>query len=536
MNGYDVMQSGSQIRATSETSIYKKRPSNRIQIQNLPKTFTQEGIDQILAGCGTVKKTNILNSETGPLVNVIFDTAEDAQKAVEILNEREYDGSNLKVEVMTNTVTNGRNNRPLAGGIRQKGPFQPGMARGAGIPVRLLVPSEYVGAIIGRKGQTIRTITTKCKARVDVHGKENSGLVEKVISIYGQPENCTNACKEILLVMQQEATINNRGEIILKMLTDDRYCGRIIGKEGKMIKKIRDDTGTKINVSNSAQEMAALYPDRVIAIRGSVDGMAQAEAAVSAKLAECITQEMQQTHNMGAMMMMPAASDTGYYSNNRPYDGTGLGYYSSMYPPTVSQQPIGNMGPSGGVSGPVTESCQIGVPNAAVGAIIGTAGSNIKQLMRDSGAFVIIESKKDGSDPPARTDPAVERIVTIKGNIDACWRAGYMIHEKMKMEGFGGNDDVRLKTIIRIPKSVVGRIIGKGGKNVRELQRATGAMIKLPEDPTTQGDDVAVELYGNFMSTQTAHSRIRALSNQTQQQNYANGGTPPMARGGSAPH
>jgi len=231
---------------------------------------------------------------------------------------------------------------------------------------------------------------------------------------------------------------------------------------------------------------------------------------------------------------MPAASDAGYYPNNRPYDGTGLGYYSPMYP-SVGQPPMGSMGPPG-VGGPVNESCQIGVPNAAVGAIIGTAGSNIKQLMRDSGAFVIIESKKDGSDPPARTDPAVERIVTIKGNIVACWRAGYMIHEKMKMGGFGGNDDVRLKTIIRIPKSVVGRIIGKGGKNVRELQRTTGAMIKLPEDPSMQGDDVAVELYGNFMATQNAHSRIRALANQTQQQNYANGGTPPMARGGSAPH
>ena len=32
----------------------------------------------------------------------------------------------------------------------------------------------------------------------------------QVISIYGQPENCTNACKEILKVMQQEATSTNR--------------------------------------------------------------------------------------------------------------------------------------------------------------------------------------------------------------------------------------------------------------------------------------------------------------------------------------
>lgn len=44
----------------------------------------------------------------------------------------------------------------------------------------ILVPSDFVGAIIGKKGQTIRDITAKHKARVDVHGKENAGLVEKV--------------------------------------------------------------------------------------------------------------------------------------------------------------------------------------------------------------------------------------------------------------------------------------------------------------------------------------------------------------------
>ena len=71
----------------------------------------------------------------------------------------------------------------------------------------------------------------------------------------------------------------------------------------------------------------------------------------------------------------------------------------------------------------------------------------------------------------------------------------------MKLEGFAGNDEVRLKTSILIPKLSVGRIIGKSGKNVRELQRATGAMIKLPEDPTTQGDEVTVDIIGNFIAT-----------------------------------
>ena len=44
----------------------------------------------------------------------------------------------------------------------------------------------------------------------------------------------------------------------------------------------------------SAQEMPALFPYRVICVRGTVEGMSQAEAAISAKLAECMEHEMQQ--------------------------------------------------------------------------------------------------------------------------------------------------------------------------------------------------------------------------------------------------
>jgi len=45
----------------------------------------------------------------------------------------------------------------------------------------------------------------------------------------------------------------------LKMLIDDRYCGRIIGKEGKIIKKIRDDTNTKIVISRYTNISCYVY-------------------------------------------------------------------------------------------------------------------------------------------------------------------------------------------------------------------------------------------------------------------------------------
>jgi len=55
----------------------------------------------------------------------------------------------------------------------------------------------------------------------------------------------------------------------------------------------------------SAQEMAALFPDRVIAIRGGIDNISQAESAISAKLAECIEHEMQQGLGMVSVLAWP---------------------------------------------------------------------------------------------------------------------------------------------------------------------------------------------------------------------------------------
>lgn len=79
----------------------------------------------------------------------------------------------------------------------------------------------------------------------------------------------------------------------------------------------------------------------------------------------------------------------------------------------------------------------------------------------------------------------------------------------MREEGFmSGSDDVRLTVEIVVASSQVGRIIGKGGQNVRELQRVTGSLIKLPEQPQQQGGgqqqdhDTTVHIVGPFYSVQ----------------------------------
>jgi len=67
--------------------------------------------------------------------------------------------------------------------------------------------------------------------------------------------------------------------------------------------------------------------------------------------------------------------------------------------------------------------------------------------------------------------------------------------------GAGDSSEIKLRTMMSVPRTVAGRIIGRQGKNVREIQRMTGAMVKL-NDETAASDETTAEVYGNFMATQ----------------------------------
>ena len=104
-------------------------------------------------------------------------------------------------------------------------------------------------------------------------------------------------------------------------------------------------------------------------------------------------------------------------------------------------------------------------------------GSYIKNIIKLSGASVKITPLS-----PEESKTVVERQVLIVGSPDAQWKAQYYIYEKIRQERFTSDENVKLRAELRVPAAIVGRIIGKSGKNVRELQRSTGATIKLPED------------------------------------------------------
>ncbi|XP_030378672.1 insulin-like growth factor 2 mRNA-binding protein 1 isoform X1 [Scaptodrosophila lebanonensis] len=478
--------------------------TSKILISGIPLQTRFEDIEPLLKPYGIVKQCEAISSkdQNTQTVHITFENPEQAQRAAGGLNGVEFEGSKLHAEQLDKNQRRSQRNQ------RNPYPGMPGPGRQADFPLRILVQSEMVGAIIGRQGSTIRTITQQSRARVDVHRKENVGSLEKSITIYGNPENCTNACKRILEVMQQEALSTNKGEICLKILAHNNLIGRIIGKSGNTIKRIMQDTDTKITVS-SINDINSFNLERIITVKGQIDNMSRAENQISTKLRQSYENDLQAMAPQS--LMFPGLHPMAMMST----PGNGMVFNTSMPFPScpsfaMSKTPASVVPPV--FPNDMQETTYLYIPNNAVGAIIGTKGSHIRSIMRFSNASLKI-APLDADKP---LDQQTERKVTIVGTPEGQWKAQYMIFEKMREEGFMcGTDDVRLTVELLVASSQVGRIIGKGGQNVRELQRVTGSVIKLPEHalaPPSGGDEeTPVHIIGPFYSVQSAQRRIRAM-------------------------
>lgn len=153
---------------------------------------------------------------------------------------------------------------------------------------------------------------------MDVHRKENVGSVEKAITIFGQPESCSNACLQILKVVQEEARNTGKADDLpLKILAHNNLVGRIIGKQGSTIKKIMEETDTKITVSSIA-EISNFNMERVITIRGDVEAMGRAEAEVSSKLRQAYENDVQ-AMNVSSLFYCPTPIYDAHYTGYDRY-------------------------------------------------------------------------------------------------------------------------------------------------------------------------------------------------------------------------
>ncbi|ESO89711.1 hypothetical protein LOTGIDRAFT_124728 [Lottia gigantea] len=111
---------------------------------------------------------------------------------------------------------------------------------------------------------------------------------------------------------------------------------------------------------------------------------------------------------------------------------------------------------------------EVQVPRSTVGSIIGRQGANIKKLQEESGARV---NFKDESSLSRRSDDS--RTVIIHGTSASAQQAEIMIRKII------ADMPAILTEEIQVPAVALGRIIGRGGENVREISRISKAKIYI---------------------------------------------------------
>ncbi|XP_049416186.1 insulin-like growth factor 2 mRNA-binding protein 1 isoform X3 [Epinephelus fuscoguttatus] len=472
-----------------EHSVPKKQRTRKLQIRNIPPHLQWEVLDGLLAQCGTVENCEQVNtdSETA-VVNVTYASREHARQAIQKLNGYQFENNALRVSYIPDETCeleggqrgpdNGRRGFGPRSGPRSGSPSSgiPSKPVHPDIPLRLLVPTQYVGAIIGKEGATIRNITKQTQSKIDVHRKENAGAAEKPISIHSTPEGCSAACRMILDIMHQEAKdTKTADEVPLKILAHNNFVGRLIGKEGRNLKKVEQDTDTKITIS-PLQDLTLYNPERTITVKGSIEACCRAEVEVTKKLREAYENDI-------AAMNVSLHAFTCAHAH--PHTHTH----------TLMKQ----------------ETVHVYIPAQAVGAIIGKKGQHIKQLSRFAGASIKIA--------PAETPDSKMRMVIVTGPPEAQFKAQGRIYGKLKEENFfGPKEEVKLETHIKMAAAAAGRVIGKGGKTVNELQNLTAAEVVVPREQTPdENDQVIVKINGHFYASQLAQRKIRDILTQVRQ-------------------
>ncbi|XP_015726571.1 insulin-like growth factor 2 mRNA-binding protein 2 isoform X5 [Coturnix japonica] len=512
-------------------SVPKKLRSRKIQIRNIPPHLQWEVLDGLLAQYGTVENVEQVNTDTETaVVNVTYATKEEAKVAIEKLSGHQLESYSFKVSYIPDEEVSSppppQRSRRGGHAAREQGSSPGGSSQPKQLdfPLRMLVPTQFVGAIIGKEGLTIKNLTKQTQSKVDIHRKENAGAAEKPITIHATPEGCSEACRMILDIMQKEADeTKSAEEIPLKILAHNSLVGRLIGKEGRNLKKIEQDTGTKITIS-PLQDLTIYNPERTITVKGSTEACSNAEVEIMKKLREAYENDIvavsQQANlipglNLSALgifstglSMLPSSGGARGAAAAAPYHpfASSSAYLSGLY----GASPVGAFPHQHPL--PEQEVVNLFIPTQAVGAIIGKKGQHIKQLARFAGASIKIA--------PAEGPDATERMVIITGPPEAQFKAQGRIFGKLKEENFfNPKEEVKLEAHIKVPSFAAGRVIGKGGKTVNELQNLTSAEVIVPRDQTPdENEEVIVKIIGHFFASQTAQRKIREIVQQVKQQ------------------
>lgn len=171
--------------------------------------------------------------------------------------KRENEDSGNEQQNQGNNSDSGNGNDAGNGGGSGPNPAKR-VRRDSDDKIRLLIPSNLAGAVIGKGGENIKRITAEFDAEVDVSKCQGP---ERVITIESDLETCCSVIRDIMKKIDK----GNAEEYELRMLLHQSLAGCVIGKGGSKIKELKDKIGCRLKIFSNAAPQST---DRVAQIIG----------------------------------------------------------------------------------------------------------------------------------------------------------------------------------------------------------------------------------------------------------------------------
>lgn len=148
-------------------------------------------------------------------------------------------------------------------------------------------------------------------------------------------------------------------------------------------------------------------------------------------------------------------------------------------------------------------------PPSVVGRIIGRGGETIRALQSASEAHITVNQDFPPDQP---------RQVIIQGKPEAIERASLMVNELIHGEPGSAQAIIQrvclqhgigTTEVMTAPKLVIGRIIGRGGETIKQIQKVSGSTVQIDQS----GDPCRITLGGQPSAVEQAKAYITEIIN-----------------------
>nr|XP_009675359.1 PREDICTED: poly(rC)-binding protein 2 isoform X11 [Struthio camelus australis] len=277
--------------------------------------------------------------------------------------------------------------------------------------------------------------------------------------------------------------------LTIRLLMHGKEVGSIIGKKGESVKKMREESGARINISEGN------CPERIITLAGPTNAIFKAFAMIIDKLEEDISSSM--TNSTAAsrppvtLRLVAPASQCGSLI------GKGGCKIKEIRESTGAQvQVAGDMLPNS-TERAITIA---GIPQSIIECV--------KQI-----CVVMLESPPKGVTIPYRPKPSSSPVIFAGGQLTKLHQlAMQQSHFPMSHgnTGFSAGLDASAQTTsheLTIPNDLIGCIIGRQGAKINEIRQMSGAQIKIA-NPVEGSTDRQVTITGSAASISLAQYLI----------------------------